>query len=95
MLERVDLKGTDFLDIIKLSTMNSPLVEQTLQKVLKRKSDVEVPINYLQKDLRMMLNMSEEKDTGCPITAIVNEVFKSKKRLHDGGDVSNLYYASV
>lgn len=95
MLERVDLKGSDFLDIIKLSTMNSPLVEQTLQKVLKRKQDVEVPINYLQKDLRMMLNMSEEKDTGCPITAIVNEVYKSKKRIHDGQDVSSLYYASL
>lgn len=95
MLERCDLKGSDFLEIVKLSTMNSPLAEQTLQKVLKKRQDVEVPINYLQKDLRMMLNMSEEKDTGCPITAIVNEVFKSKKRLADGGDVSALYYASV
>uniref|UniRef100_A0A6G1S8T7 Cytokine-like nuclear factor N-PAC n=1 Tax=Aceria tosichella TaxID=561515 RepID=A0A6G1S8T7_9ACAR len=95
MLERCDLKGGDFLEIIKLSTMNSPLAEQTLQKVLKKRQDVDVPINYLQKDLRMMLNMSEEKDTGCPITAIVNEVFKSKKRLADGGDVSALYYASV
>lgn len=95
MLERADLKGSDFLDIIKASTMNSPVVEQILQKVLKRKQDVEVPINYLQKDLRMMLNMSEEKDTGCPITAVVNEVYKSKKRIHDGQDASSLYYASL
>lgn len=81
----VGLDKREFKEILKLSTMNSPLVEKAIEKMHNKNMDVDLPLQYLQKDLRMMLNMSEERALFCPIAAIVNEVLKSK-RAFEGED---------
>lgn len=79
LIDRLTLDKKDFVEILKLSTMNSPLIEKAVDKMTSKSQDVNMPLQYLQKDLRMMLNLAEDTSIFCPITAIVNEVFKSKK----------------
>lgn len=79
IVERQLLDKNHFDDIVKLSSMNSPLVAKCLDKMKSRNCDVDMPLHYLQKDVRLMLNMAEEKSLPTSIAAIVNEVFKAKK----------------
>ena len=90
MTSRFSLNHNDFKEILKISCMNSPLSEKCVEKMVNRKQEVDMPLGYLQKDLRLMLNLSEEKTQPCPITAAVNEVMKS--RLYGDEDVCAVLY---
>lgn len=91
MVERSDLQLNNFRDILKLSIMNCPLIERTIDKILEGDGSVHMPLGHLQKDLRLSLNQAEECQHACPITAITNEVLKNAKRFCADDDVSAVY----
>lgn len=45
-----------------------------------RFSQVNLPLQHLQKDLRLALNMADSLDHPMPLTAIANEAFKNARR---------------
>lgn len=91
MVERSDLQLTNFRDILKLSIMNCPLIERTIDKIIDNDGSVHMPLGHLQKDLRLSLNQAEECQHSCPITAITNEVLKTAKRFGADDDVAAVY----
>ena len=92
LVDQLTLKKEEFIDILKSSLMNSPLTELMGRKIVKRQTDLEMPLNYLQRDLRMALSLSDDRPIGCPITAIVNEVYKSRCSFSTDEDVTAVFY---
>lgn len=92
LVDQHTLKKDEFMDILRSSVMNSQLVELMGKKILNRDAVVEMPLNYLQKDLRMVLNLSEDRPIGCPITAVVNEMFKGRGQFTDTDDATAIFY---
>lgn len=91
--QSADLQIRDFRDILKLSVINCPLIDSVCQK-LEFGSCVapEIPLNHLQKDLRLALQMSDENCQMLPITATTNEQYKHAKRNGLGEqDASSIY----
>lgn len=80
LVDRADIQMKEFKDILKSSIMNCPLIDMSLDKIMKKDTSVLMTLGHLQKDLRLALNMTEEYDATCPITAVTNETFKSSKR---------------
>lgn len=92
MVEVNDLNNSDFRDILKLSIMNNPLIERTMDKLLEKDQAPDMPLDHLQKDLRLALDLSEEKKQTCPITATTNEIFKNALKFGTGcTDASCVY----
>lgn len=95
LVERTDLQLKEFKDILKLSVMNCSLTSTVVDKIMKKDQAINMPLNHLQKDLRLSLNMAEEYDQCCPLTAMTNEVFKNSKRSGYGDyDASMVYLRS-
>lgn len=95
LVDRSELVLKDFREILKLSIMNCQLTDSTLEKLIKGDNVVHMPLGHLQKDLRLSLELAEEYDQTCPITAITNEVFKNSKRSgYSEHDASAVYIRS-
>ncbi|KAG9508966.1 putative oxidoreductase GLYR1-like protein, partial [Fragariocoptes setiger] len=79
LLDRTGLKQTDFLEILKLSPMNCPLIIEKSKAMIENNFGAEVPLMHVQKDLRMSLALAEELEHPVPIAATTNEAFKHGK----------------
>lgn len=92
LIDRLSLQMHEFQDILKLSLMNCPLVDDFIKRIRDKKGEVYMPLGSLQKDMRLVLNMSDEKNSSIPIAAVTNEVFKSALKVgYDLSDVSTVY----
>lgn len=91
MVERSELQLSNFKDILRLSIINCPLFDRTIDKILSNDQTVHMPLGHLQKDLRLSLNQAEECQHACPIAAITNEVLKNAKKYGADDDVSAVY----
>lgn len=92
LADQLTLKKEDVLDIVRSSSMSSQLVDLIGKKILGRDCALEMPLNYLQRDLKMALNLCDDRPIGCPITAIVNEVYKSRCSFSADEDVTAVFY---
>lgn len=92
LVDRADIQMKEFKDILKSSIMNCPLIDMSLDKIMKKDLSILMTLGHLQKDLRLALNMTEEYDATCPITAVTNETFKNSKRSgFSDSDASAVY----
>jgi len=94
LIERSELQISDFKNILQLSVMNCPLMDSMIDRMMNKDCSVQMPLGHLQKDLRLALNLAEEYEQSCPVTAITNEVFKSTKRFYSGHDASAVFIRS-
>lgn len=94
--QQTELQMKDFRDILKLSVINCPLVDIVCEKLAQTTAACpEIPLNHLQKDLRLALEMSDEYNQMLPITATTNEQFKNAKKYGYGEqDASAIYLRS-
>lgn len=96
LIDRNDLPMAEFREVLKLSTMNCPLIEKAVDKMIGGNREGNMPLHHLQKDLRMALAISEESRQACPITAVVNEVLKHAGRvLNYEDDVCSIYFNRI
>lgn len=58
-----------------------------------RSSHVNLPLQHMQKDLRLAINMSDNLNNPMPLTTIANEAFKNARRAGlSENDASAIYY---
>ena len=58
-----------------------------------RFSQINLPLQHMQKDLRLAINMSDSLNNPMPLTTIANEAYKSARRAGlSENDVSGVYF---
>lgn len=59
----------------------------------KRFSQVNLPLQHMQKDLRLAINMSDSLNNPMPLATIANEAYKSARSTGlSESDASAIYY---
>lgn len=54
---------------------------------------VSLPLQHMQKDLRLAINMADSLNHPMPLAAVANEAYKSARRTgFSDSDVSALFY---
>ena len=90
--DRAGLKPTDILDILKLTSLDCPLVRDKVQAFIDGGFATNQPLRHLQKDLNLTMGLSQQLELPLPMTAVANEVFKHAKKLGYGEhDASAVY----
>lgn len=94
LIDRFSIHLPQFQEILKLSIMNCPLIDDFISRIKNKRCEVSMPLGSLQKDLRLVLNMSEEQNSSIPIAAVTNEVFKNALKVgYDSADVTAVYFS--
>lgn len=93
LADRAGLKQKDFLEIVSLTSISCPMILNKGQNVLDNAhSSAHLPLTHLQKDINLALNLGDQYEQPCPLSATTNEIFKHGKRLGYGGhDASAVY----
>ncbi|XP_055946540.1 cytokine-like nuclear factor N-PAC isoform X1 [Argiope bruennichi] len=92
LVERSGLSQTNFLEILELSPLNSPLLTDKGQAMLSRLFTTNSSLKYQQKDLNLALSLGNSVSQPMLITAAANELFKHAKLLrYSDHDVSAVY----
>lgn len=92
LAERSGVKVKDVIDIIKLTTFSSPFIIKKATEMLGNEFTPELPLAHIQKDVRLVLNLSECFDHAMPATAACSEVLKHAKHLgYSEHDASAVY----
>lgn len=95
LIDRASMQRSDFREILKLSVMNCPLADLTMEKIITDDFSPNMPLHHLQKDMRLALSVSDEVSFACPIGAVANEVYKNSKRNAGGeNDASATFLGS-
>lgn len=56
-------------------------------------TNVSLPLQHMQKDLRLAINMADSMNLPMPVAAIANEGYKNARRLGlSESDASAIYY---
>ena len=90
--DRAGLKAGDILEILKLTSMNCPLVREKVQAFIDGGFPTNQPLGHLQKDLFLSMNLSQQLELPLPMTAAANEVFKHAKKNGYGDHDSSAVY---
>lgn len=98
LIERIDQVSLEqFKEVLGLSVMNCPLVLNSIDtSIAARKTsnlgEIQVPLQHVQKNLMLALNLADELEHPTPITAVTNEVFKNARRHgYSDYDISAVY----
>lgn len=92
LADRAGLQQKDVLEILNLTTLACPLMKQKGNAIIEGVFPANHPLQHMQKDLKLSLNMGDQLEQPLPLTATANEVFKHAKRLGYGEhDTSAVY----
>jgi 3-hydroxyisobutyrate dehydrogenase-like beta-hydroxyacid dehydrogenase len=81
------LKRLSFSNILKLKFIF------ILAMVENNHRHVSLPLQHMQKDLRLAINMADSLNHPMPLAAIANEAYKSSRRAgYSESDVSALFF---
>lgn len=95
LADRTGLSQKDLLEIFSLSPLNCATLLSKGKAMIEGGFPTEMPLNHMQKDLRLALQLAEEFEHPLPITASTNEVFKHAKHLgYSDHDVAAVYIRS-
>lgn len=95
LAERAGLQQKDVLEVIDLSSIASNLLFEKGRAIIEGAYSTAFPLQHMQKDLRLALEMGDQLEQPLPLTATTNEMFKHAKRLGYGEhDVSAVYIRS-
>lgn len=76
LVDSCDLQGQDFLDIIQEGALACPMFSGKGGAVLAGNYSANFPLKHLQKDLRLAIQLGDDKQLPLPSVATANEVFK-------------------
>jgi len=92
LADRANLQAKDVLELLSLTSFSNQMIKEKGEAILEGTFAVQQPLQYLQKDLNMALNLGNQIEQPLPVTASANEVFKHAKRLGYGEhDASAVY----
>lgn len=83
-----------FMEVLGDTNLRSDLImDKGLSMIDPRCSHVHLPLQHMQKDLRLAINMSDSLNNPMPLTTIANEAYKSARRAgYSENDASAIYY---
>jgi len=92
LADRAGLQQKDILEVLGLTGLACPMMVEKGKAILEGAFPPNHPLQHMQKDLKLSLNMGDQLEQPLPLTATANEVFKHAKRLGYGEhDTSAVY----
>ncbi|KAK8734192.1 hypothetical protein OTU49_006052, partial [Cherax quadricarinatus] len=92
LADRAGLQQKDVMEIMELTSLACPLMIEKGKAIIEGGFPTHLPLQHMQKDLRLGMLMGDMLELPLPLTAATNEVFKHAKRLGYGEhDVSSVY----
>jgi len=92
LADRAGLQQKDILEVLQLTGLACPMMVDKGKAILDGSFPPNHPLQHMQKDLKLSLNMGDQLEQPLPLTASANEVFKHAKRLGYGEhDTSAVY----
>jgi len=92
LADRAGLQQKDILEVLALTGLACPMMVEKGKAILDGAFPPAHPLQHMQKDLKLSLNMGDQLEQPLPLTATANEVFKHAKRLGYGEhDTSAVY----
>ena len=92
LADRAGLQQKDVLEVLELTSLSCPLMVNKGKAIIEGVFQTNHPLQHMQKDLKLSLNMGDQLEQPLPLTASANEVFKHAKRLGYGEhDTSAVY----
>ncbi|EFX72461.1 hypothetical protein DAPPUDRAFT_59045, partial [Daphnia pulex] len=92
LADRAGLQQRDVLEIFELTTLACPLLLEKGKAILEGAFPTNLPLQHMQKDLKLSLSMGDQLEQPLPVSAAANEVYKHAKRLgYADHDVSAVY----
>ncbi|XP_040566392.1 cytokine-like nuclear factor N-PAC isoform X1 [Lepeophtheirus salmonis] len=92
LADRAGLQQRDVLEVLELTGLSCPLIIGKGKAIIEGGFPTNHPLQHMQKDLKLSLNMGDQLEQPLPLTASANEVFKHAKRLGYGDhDTSAVY----
>jgi len=92
LADRAGLQQRDVLEIFELTSLSCPLLMEKGKAILEGAFPTSMPLQHMQKDLKLSLSMGDQLEQPLPVSAAANEVYKHAKRLgYADHDVSAVY----
>lgn len=92
LADRAGLQQKDVMEVLELTGLNCKTFMQKGKAIIDGGFPTHQPLQHMQKDLKLALNMGDQLEQPLPLAATANEVFKHAKRLGYGEhDVSAVY----
>ena len=92
LADRAGLQQKDVMEVLELTDLACPTFLDKGKAIIEGGFPTHQPLQHMQKDLKLSLNMGDQLEQPQPLTASANEVFKHAKRLGYGEhDVSAVY----
>ena len=76
LVQGCDLNGQDLLDVVAAGALACPMFQGKGAAVLAEIFDVNFPLKHLQKDLRLAVQLGDDKHVPLATAATANEMFK-------------------
>ncbi|XP_070492348.1 cytokine-like nuclear factor N-PAC [Chironomus tepperi] len=94
LAEKAGLQTDTFLEVMSNTNLRSDLImDKGLAMIDTRFSQINLPLQHMQKDLRLAINMSDSLNNPMPLTTIANEAYKNARRAGlNENDASAIYY---
>lgn len=92
LADRAGLQQKDVLEVLELTSMACPTLIDKGRAIIDGSFPTHLPLEHMQKDLKLSLIMGDQLEQPLPLTASTNELFKHAKRLGYGShDASAVY----
>lgn len=93
LAKKCQLSEADFLEIFNLSEGASKYLSHKGELIRKRSfAKVEQALEYMQKDMKLALDISNDVQQNLPVAAATNEAYKTARRSgYNGQDVSIVF----
>ncbi|XP_076321718.1 cytokine-like nuclear factor N-PAC isoform X1 [Tachypleus tridentatus] len=92
LADRAGLSQKDLMEILGLGFLNCPIIIEKGQAIIEGTFGTNMPLQHMQKDLCLALEVGDQLEQPLPLAAAANEVYKHAKRFGYGDhDVSAVY----
>lgn len=92
LADRAGLQQKDVLEVLELTSLACPTLVDKGRAIIDGSFPTHLPLEHMQKDLKLSLIMGDQLEQPLPLTASTNELFKHAKRLGYGShDASAVY----
>ncbi|XP_066999314.2 cytokine-like nuclear factor N-PAC isoform X2 [Anabrus simplex] len=92
LADRAGLQQKDVLEVLELTSLACPTILDKGRAIIEGAFPTHLPLQHMQKDLKLSLYMGDQLEQPLPLTASTNELFKHAKRLGYGAhDASAVY----
>ena len=81
LAEACGLSSDSLHQVLQLGAMSCPLFSTKLPKMAQQDYEPNFPLKHQQKDMRLALNLGDEKAVALPTAAVANEVYKRARGM--------------